>query len=185
MTMPSLIQNNRKAEATSRLKKFVSVINQALIFAENDYGMRADWEIGEMNSQESSYNFLFKYIKPYIKSFEIEKSYFNSIPTATLKFVDGSLMYIKIGACYDIYYDINGERRPNEKGRDIFVFILCKNKGCRLNSDQVTGYWCSADEDRPSDKARLNTLCKNNPTGCTMLLEDNQWEFPKDYPIKL
>ena len=185
MTMPSLISNHKKSETSARLKKFVSSVNQALIFAEQENGMREDWEIGEMNSQESSYNFLAKYIKPYVKSYDIEKTNFQGKIGAKLTFLDGSQMFIKIGNCYDIYYDINGDKLPNTVGRDIFAFILCRKKDCRLSTNQVTGFWCSATEDRPRDKARQYELCKSNGNSCTMILEDNQWEIPDDYPIRL
>lgn len=185
MTMPSLIMHHKKVETSARLKKFVSMINQALIFAENDKGMREDWNIGPSNSYQGSYNFLNDYIKPYVKSYEIEDTTLFGNQGATLTFIDGSQMFIKIGACYDIYYDVNGKKLPNQKGRDIFAFILCKNKDCRLSTNQVTGFWCSATEDRPTNRTRLYNLCKNNGGNCTMLLEDNQWEIPDDYPIKL
>lgn len=185
MTMPSLIMHHKKVETSARLKKFISSINQALLFAENEKGMREDWEIGEINSHESSYNFLNNYIKPYVKSHDIEKNSLYGLTGATLTFLDGSQMFIKIGSCYDIYYDVNGRKLPNQKGRDIFPFILCKNKGCKLSTNQVTGFWCSADEDRPTDKERLYNLCKSNLQNCTMILEDNQWEIPDDYPVKL
>ncbi len=124
MTMPALIQDTKKQQASSRLKKFISVINQALISAELDY----DRSIGEMDSSDASYDFLSTYIKPYVKSFEIEKRQLLNKNMATLRFTDGSQMSIKIGTCYDIYYDINGEKFPNELGRDIYAFILCRKK---------------------------------------------------------
>ena len=40
LTLPNVIQNTKKNEATAKLKKFISVINQALIRAELDYGNR-------------------------------------------------------------------------------------------------------------------------------------------------
>lgn len=185
MTMPSLIMHHKKVETSARLKKFVSMINQALIFAENDKGMREDWNIGPSNSYQGSYNFLNGYIKPYIKSYDIEESTLFGKQGASLTFIDGSQMFVNIGTCYDIFYDVNGKKLPNQKGRDIFSFILCRRKECSLSTNQVTGFWCSATEDRPTDRTRLYNLCKNNGTNCTMLLEDNHWEIPDDYPIKL
>ena len=68
MTMPSLMQNYKRQQATARIKKFVSVINQALISAENDLGPREDWVIeGDASTEGNSdyaYNFLNTYIKP-------------------------------------------------------------------------------------------------------------------------
>ena len=187
MTMPSLMQNYKRQQATARIKKFVSVINQALISAENDLGPREDWVIGEMDNSDSAYNFLNTYIKPYIKSADIEKRTLFGRNMATLRFVDGSQMSIKIGACYDIYYDINGEKGPNEKGKDIFVFILCKNGGCNSNSNQVRGMYCQPNGEPFPTHEQLIDNCKDRNRGsyCTILLEQNGYEFPKDYPLGL
>ena len=189
MTMPSLMQNYKRQQATARIKKFVSVINQALISAENDLGPREDWVIGEMGNSDSAYNFLNTYIKPYIKSADIEKRTLFGMNMATLRFVDGSQMSIKIGACYDIWYDINGEKGPNEKGKDIFVFILCKNGGCNFNSNQVRGFYCASTGEQFPTHEQLIDNCKNYRTDggqyCTILLEQNGYEFPKDYPLGL
>ena len=193
MTMPSLMQNYKRQQATARIKKFVSVINQALISAENDLGPREDWVIeGDASPEGNSdyaYNFLNTYIKPYIKSDDIEKRRLFGMNMATLRFVDGSQMSVKVGACYDIYYDINGEKGPNEKGKDIFVFILCKNGGCNFNSNQVRGYYCAPTGYPFPTHGQLIDNCKNYRTNggvfCTILLEQNGYEFPKDYPLGL
>ena len=189
MTMPTLMQNYKRQQATARIKKFVSVINQALISAENDLGPREDWVIGEMDNSDSAYNFLNTYIKPYIKSADIEKRTLFGRNMATLRFVDGSQMSVKVGACYDIWYDINGEKGPNEKGKDIFVFILCKNGGCNFNSNQVRGFYCAPTGEQFPTHEQLIDNCKNYRTDggnwCTILLEQNGYEFPKDYPLGL
>ena len=191
MTMPSLMQNYKRQQATARIKKFVSVINQALISAENDLGPREDWVIeGDASTEGNSdyaYNFLNTYIKPYIKSDDIEKRRLFGMNMATLRFVDGSQMSVKVGACYDIFYDINGEKGPNEKGRDIFVFILCKNGGCNFNSNQVRGYYCAPTGYPFPTHEQLIDNCKDRNRGsyCTILLEQNGYEFPKDYPLGL
>ena len=191
MTMPSLMQNYKRQQATARIKKFVSVINQALISAENDLGPREDWVIeGDASTEGNSdyaYNFLNTYIKPYIKSDDIEKRRLFGMNMATLRFVDGSQMSVKVGACYDIFYDINGEKGPNEKGRDIFVFILCKNGGCNSNSNQVRGMYCQPNGEPFPTHEQLIDNCKDRNRGsyCTILLEQNGYEFPKDYPLGL
>ena len=43
MTMPSLIQSYKKQEATARLKKFSSIMSQAVIMSEMENGEMADW----------------------------------------------------------------------------------------------------------------------------------------------
>ena len=187
--MPTLIQNYKKQQATARIKKFVSITNQALITAENDLGPREDWVIeggsAEGNS-DASFNFLNTYIKPYIKSAEIEKRQLLNMSMATLRFVDGSQMSVKIGACYDIYYDINGENKPNKLGKDIFAFILCKNKNCNVDSNQLRAFYCETDGSEFPSRESIIWDCKSSSgTWCTLLLEQNSYEFPKDYPLKL
>ena len=190
LTMPALIQNYKKKQATARIKKFVSITNQALITAENDLGPREDWVIeggsAEGNS-DASFNFLNTYIKPYIKSAEIEKRQLLNMSMATLRFVDGSQMSVKIGVCYDIYYDINGENKPNKLGKDIFAFILCKNKNCNVDSNQLRAFYCDTDGSEFPSRESIIRDCKSSSgtTWCTLLLEQNSYEFPKDYPLKL
>ena len=188
LTIPAVIQNTKKQEASSRLKKFISAINQTLIYAEADYGPREGWSIGEMESSDSAFDFLNTYIKPYVKSFEIEKRQLLNKNMATLRFVDGSQMSVKIGFCHDIYYDINGEKNPNELGRDIYAFILCKNGGCNNKSKQVRAYYCMPDGTEYQTREDFLKQCSkggDNAHSCTMLLEENQYEFPKDYPKRL
>ena len=190
LTMPALIQNYKKQQATARIKKFVSITNQALITAENDLGPREDWVIeggsAEGNS-DASFNFLNTYIKPYIKSAEIEKRQLLNMSMATLRFVDGSQMSVKIGVCYDIYYDINGENKPNKLGKDIFAFILCKDKNCNVDSNQLRAFYCETDGSEFPSRESIIRDCKasSGTTWCTLLLEQNSYEFPKDYPLKL
>ena len=186
ITLPTLIQNYKRQQASARIKKFISVINQALIYAENDHGPREEWEHGELNNSDDAYSFLETYIKPYIKEVNIEKRELLGSNMATIRFIDGSQMSIKIGACYDIYYDINGEKAPNKQGRDIFVFILCKEIGlCYVNSNQVRPFFCEGEGTPYPDHTKALRNCQQSGLYCTILLEENGYEFPKDYPIRL
>jgi len=186
MTIPVIVQHHKKSVASSRIKKFVSVVNQALIYAESDYGPREGWTIGEGNNSDSAYDFLNTYIKPYVKSFDIEKRTLFGMNMATLRFADGSQMSVKVGSCYDIYFDINGEKLPNEKGRDIYMFILCRENGrCSLSSNKLQAYFCQPSSGPKPTHEQFITGCHNGGIYCTKLLEENQYEFPKDYPKRL
>ena len=44
LTLPALIQNHKKSETTARLKKFSSIMAQAVLMSENDNGPVEDWE---------------------------------------------------------------------------------------------------------------------------------------------
>ena len=43
ITIPTLIQNFKKQETSARLKKFYSMMSQALIMSQEDNGMIEDW----------------------------------------------------------------------------------------------------------------------------------------------
>lgn len=81
----------------------------------------------------------------------------------------------KIGTCYDIYYDINGEKAPNELGRDIYAFILCRKSGtCNVNSNQVRPYYCVQNGTKYPTHEEIMNSCKREGTACTILLQENQ-----------
>lgn len=188
MTLPALVQKQQKQEASSRLRKFVSTFSQAILFAENKYGPHADWKIGDENSYNSALDFLNTYIAPFTKYIDIEKADtpYNNSPAAKMRFLDGSIVTVKIGACYDIYYDYNGEKNPNELGKDIFLFILCNTKERCSIKPVFRSFFCSTKEnyerDYPKTREEMLTLCKQTPRSCTILLENDNWEFKKDYP---
>ena len=187
LTLPAIVQKQQKQEASSRLKKFVSTFSQAILFAESDYGPHAGWEMGEMSTYDSGLYFMNKYIKPYVKYIDIDKTKtVNNMFGAKMRFLDGSEVSVAIGACYDIIYDYNGEKKPNEAGKDIFRFLLCNSeKSCSIKPIFRSAY-CQTkeiyDRDYPRTRDKMLELCKNRPDNCSILLENDNWEFKKDYP---
>lgn len=187
LTLPALIQKQQKQEASSRLKKFVSTFSQAILFAENEYGPHAGWEIGEMNNYDSALNFMNKYIKPYVKYIDIEKADMEiNMRGAKMRFLDGSVVSVAIGACYDIVYDYNGDKKPNELGKDIFRFLLCNSEAACSIKPIFRSFYCHTkevyDKNYPKNRQEMITQCKLNSSYCTILLENDNWEFKKDYP---
>lgn len=189
MTMPALIQKQQRKEASSRLKKFVSTFSQALLFAENEHGPKSGWQIGEHNSTQSSMDFLNVYIKPYVKYIDIVASKspdFNQ-NSATMQFLDGSTITVKVGNCYDIYYDYNGEKKPNELGKDIFKFILCKSEhSCYGIKPVLRSFYCETqqvyEQSYPKTREEMIEACKQRASHCTILVENDNWEIKEDYP---
>lgn len=66
-----------------------------------------------------------KYLAPYINYTKIDlaKSITNTTYGEWIKvyYSDGCTSEIKIGVCYDFYFDVNGYRKPNKFGYDQFV----------------------------------------------------------------
>ena len=69
MTMPTLIQKHKEQETVAKVKKFYSVISQAIMLARVEHGDVDTWDFGggdgSVNTQSSS-NFA-NYIKPHLQ----------------------------------------------------------------------------------------------------------------------
>lgn len=208
LTMPSLIQHHKKQEVSARLKKFYSTVNQAIMLSEIDNGSSSEW-VKEAMAKDEEGNFLpdenrmravtyfERYLAPYMKYIKIDDN------PQDLKNEDGRVSKIKIymndgtsfgfnnGMCADFTYDINGDRKPNYSGKDIFRFLLCpkkyKNSYLGSNSRSNFGPFCDANCDFSNNKKREKTLilCKKNGSYCARLLMIDGWEFKSDYPYKL
>ncbi len=213
MTMPTLMTNYRKKQISTRLKKFNSMMAQAVTLSEAHNGDSKDWEIskdylirndngeairdekGEVQyddnkGTEFTYPFILKYFAPYIKYTKIEKAlpverHGKTTKYTTIYFADGSVVNVKLGACIDWIYDINGTKAPNETGQDIFNFILCpwKSQSYFARPNKKWGPYYDSSNRKTRD-AILNK-CKSSGAYCTLLLEHDGWEFKNDYPYKL
>ncbi len=165
MTMPTLIQNYRKQEYVTALKKSYTVISQALKVAMAKDGVDNLDEtalIQSINGENSAiagqekfteqlkkvFNILkteddvevsFKYLSGVNNTIESRKYY-----KAVLN--DGTIMYLHLfkeakksefdqnvirqagGKMFNlsgyIFVDINGNRKPNQIGRDVFIFHI-------------------------------------------------------------
>ncbi|MBP3925494.1 type II secretion system protein [bacterium] len=205
MTMPALVQHYKKVEYSSRLKKFYSVMNQAILASELDNGPAGDWQkvggiSGDIKNEEDEYdyeanssvtqNYINTYLKPYIKitDFKILKKGDpgSTMGQAVMTFADGSYVIVHNGNCVDFSYDVNGPKLPNERGRDIFHFYLCSNQKCVVNP-WLAGYCGKFIPIGSAVGARTTELenCKSSPDSCVRLLYIDNFEFKDDYPIKL
>ena len=194
MTMPALIGSYRKKVLEVRLKETYSIMNQALRFAEVDYGDMTDWDYPiyiHESGDSSAYDWFQKYLKPYLKSDTLYQTYhlyqvWNS--GFAVEFINGTglscgintggyfacLFYPKAGAMKNVK-DYTDEARKLVPGKDYFVFVIQhasqNNKGFQpFPSDscyQTTGF---------------NWL---NSAGCAKLIIENNWEIPSDYPVKI
>lgn len=174
MTLPAAIARYKKLEATARLKKFNSTMQQALLSSTTENGDVNTWDMSLAPE-----DFLRTYFGPYLKTAKIDST--NNGTYGRIYFFDGTTLIVHKGRCMDMHFDINGDREPNEVGYDRFVFLAC---------DKTITEWCSTkgwctyykpafDQSR---KARLS-YCKNtNASYCSALLEYDNWEFKEDYP---
>lgn len=198
MTLPALIQKYQKQETSARLKKFYTTMNQAIMMSEIDNGDMRYWDFdttgysvdGQKDHarvSELCENFFNRYLKKYLKYYSYEKGLNTSdendatvFTTNRIIFYDGSIAYLNAGRCYDLLFDTNGDRKPNQNGRDRFTLYLCpygqKNK---LNpNEKVT----TASNGERNNRNVAYNHCKNNAYHCARLLQIDNWEFKSDYP---
>ncbi|MBP3924237.1 type II secretion system protein [bacterium] len=207
MTLPALIQHYKKVEYSSRLKKFYSSMNQAIRLSEVTNGLPSEWNKAPMlkdddgnddldASGEFTYNFFIKYLAPYIKYIKIEqgKNQEGTLDNNDLKIksstkvylADGTTVLLWNGICIDFFVDVNGDKKPNQFGRDLHNFLLCFNESSNMNyCGNKDRFFCSFGSETSVSREHLLNDCKANSYHCSGLLMRDGWEFKKDYPYKL
>ena len=211
MTLPALMANGRKQETVARLKKFNSMMLQAILLSENDNGPYEYWnkeamatsdesEAGdgydtEKGSEQAS-RFFNTYFAPYIKYLRLEKTDKCSTGLRII-FNDGSHACLKNGGCIDFIFDVNGDRKPNKNGYDIFYYVFCPAKNSASShimyktKRQFIPYYSNATEENWNNRDYLLNTCKSkgseigNSGACARLIEFDGWEIKDDYPFKI
>ena len=211
MTLPALMANGRKQETVARLKKFNSMMLQAILLSENDNGPYEYWNKEAMatsdeseqgdgydieKGSEQASRFFNTYFAPYIKYLRLEKTdKCNS--GLKLTFNDGSHACLKNGGCMDFIYDVNGDRKPNKYGYDTFYYVFCPTKNSASShimhktKRPFIPYYGSATEENWNNREYLLNTCKQkgseigNSGVCARLIEFDGWEIRDDYPFKI
>ncbi len=200
ITIPTIVNKYKTTVASTRLKKFYSMMSQAIQLSEIDNGEITTWTKSEgdiknedeeydyaANSDEC-YNFFVKYIAPYIKYTDIKKTPEKESPVSemTVKLTDGSTIETHNGQCFDLTYDINGEKLPNKDAQDKYTFLICPIKQYAINN--LGGKHFGAmyhNSHAATNRDMALTLCTQYPRYCGALLQFDNWEFKNDYPYKL
>lgn len=195
ITIPSVINKYKTHVASVRLKKFYSMMSQAIQMSEIDNGEVKNWDksVGDIKDEEGEfdytanseacYKFFSTYIAPYIKYNDVKKFDGNTYLELEIKLADGSQFSMHNGNCVDILYDVNGEQYPNKGGYDQFKFSM------RCADTSITGgkYFAAIyyKHNFARDRDAALTLCQNDNNSCSALLQFDNWEFKSDYPYKL
>ncbi len=188
MTLPSLIQHYKKQVIETRLKKFYSTINQAIIRSEIDNDSRENWNFND----EDKIGWVNKYIVPYIKTIKVET---DTGKKPVIYFADGSVLlntstinlsdwlFFPNGSKYNknLYY-------TRADGKDSFMFFFNPTRygtnGCQYTTKYFEPYkfgWKGTREDLFTGAYGCNTEYHGY---CTALIQQNNWKIPDDYPIK-
>lgn len=208
MTMPVLIQKHNRRVVETRLKKFYSSINQAILMAENDFGDKRDWyqdlknseidgegnPIEGTNEAEKWFN---KYIAPYMVIIKKETL---SDGAFLVYFPDGSALRPATDFTRDWYFYPSNPKKcmdmygvgysPEGLGVCLFAFNFYPisdshtwkyhyNKG-------MEPYKCSWTGDKNQLYKGSSYSCDTGSgLYCTAIIQLNNWTIPDDYPRRI
>ena len=190
MTMPVLVSNYKKHEVVTKLKKFHSVMNQALKMSEIDNAEFANWDASELKGWdgETLYTWYNKYFAPYFTSKEIEK-----LPNGILvKLTDGSefVMYNSDNYIKNLHivYCIN------HKACKEFIDIYGANLIGRVLDGKTTFFFAPRQQGIITYHSGYNReelmnggtsgCAKSQKLHCAALIEADGWQIKEDYPVR-
>lgn len=179
--MPQLMANHRKRIVETRMEHFYSLMNQAVLMSENDYGMFDDWtfppDAYNADEMETYYN---KYFRPYVKTIRTEKK--NGMLYVYL--ADSSMFKVfnhnPSSKLLHLYFYPMGRERNNVMGQDNFTFLIWTgNKG-----NKVEPYKFGWGGTREQLLSTGTYACKNHSHYCAALIQYDNWKIPDDYPFR-
>ena len=188
LTLPSFIYNHRKQVVESRLKKFYTTFNQAIILSENDNGEITTWEDLDLSTLTGAEEWFNRYLAKYLNTISVVRNKYDYIVWA--KFSDGSAFGMRFSApdivtSFDVYFypyakDIdlcvnNSGDQAKCTGTKYFTFHFSKSG--------LTPYGGFS-----NNRQALLNACGNENTGyrnfCTALIIHDGWKINKDYPLR-
>ena len=212
ITMPALIQNYTHSVAETRLKKFYSDMNQAILQSIVDNGEVESWsyfnnditddEGNKVNQSDKNDESFQKYLAPYLKithKKDAEDADRNKIILYFL--ADGSAFYFAQHENRDIYFiPKNPEKcikKENSIGACRFIFEFYPISDApswkylyKKGMEPCLYDWDGDEDTLYNDTTRgcnPNTGTNNENGGayCTAIIQRNGWKIPKNYPRRI
>ena len=189
LAIPTLLENHRKQVVTSRLQKFYTTFNQAVLLAENKYGEIEYWDNADLFTPSGSGDWFNKYLAEFFTSKDMEVLEENNY-TTWIKLADGSAFGMRFGlqtteTNFDMYFFPNAsdihkcmvntaEYHGSCCGRKYFTFRFTPKKGL-----QPYGYELGLSRTQLIDK------CRDNANMCTTIIMMDGWKISNDYPKRI
>ena len=212
MTIPVLSQKYNHSVAETRLKKFYSIMNQAILQSVADNGDVETWSYfnndiidedgNRVNQADKNDESFQKYLAPYLKITHKKESKDADGNKIILYFlVDGSAFYFAQHENRDIYFiPKNPEKciqKQNSIGTCRFIFEFYPiNEATywkylyKKGMEPCLYNWNGDENKLYTDSTRgcnQNTGSHNEDGGayCTAIIQRNGWKVPKNYPRKI
>lgn len=203
ITLPTIIGKYQKMQTAVAVKKVYTEMNQAIKRAEVDYGELKNWDINPNSKTTYEINLAFgnKYLEPYFKNLKALKEGNNNdlwdnngVSTTGANFITNNGTIISLSVHSNKIYaliDINGYKKPNKLGNDIFYFNTLTGKfmpsGWKKNltrEEILQGYTADDGKTFSCKKSKINVDddYTDYRHACTALLMIDGWEFKDDYP---
>ncbi len=203
-TLPALISKHQKNVTVNKLKKSYTTISNMFLMAQKDYGDSSSWSFsfGELSDYNNSLKtFVEKYMLPYLNV--IDNCGILCSKTPTYKFLnntnaglrtyysiylkDGSIIYVAMDNdtinvhSIIMYVDINGQKKPNIIGKDVFAYYL---NASNINKSNFWGFWGGASTPTRNGLLTNSRGCNKNGSGqyCGALIQVDGWQIKDDYP---
>jgi prepilin-type N-terminal cleavage/methylation domain-containing protein len=181
MTIPTLHYEKTRKENSTKLKKFYSRIENAILEMEVEKGSFR--EMSKPESYAAAFQWYMDNLDPYIGHKYVKTA------SRTVYYDDGSkLDTFYPGGCLDVIYDLNGDKKPNIEGYDRHRFLFCFTDANRIswfnNKDIFFGTYGGGINSKTTTRATMLNKCKSSRPYCTRLIQNDQWEFKDDYPYK-
>ena len=205
MTMPSLITNYRKKQTVVQLKKVYSELSQAAQMSVIQNGDMRDWNYA-LTGEEFFNTYLGNFVKMSSQSVEdakkagvvYKRASGEEEVTFTNLYDSGKIFTLASGSQIimdtlssltttrqTILVDLNGFKKPNKLGIDVFAFSVTHNGVQTYKWDD--GETVDVTRDRETlhnGPSKHNYQCNNSGRGfwCAAMIEKDGWEINKDYP---
>ena len=215
MTLPALIHKYDITATETRLKKFYSTFNQALLLSSLKNGPYESWQYwndditdeegNKVNQQEANKNSFDLYLAPYFKIYKVEKLKYSAGSFAGEEFymyylADGSAFAFVRHENRDLtFYPRNPEKclRMEEQGQSVsgvcafrFAFYpLYKTAAWKYHYkkglEPQLYNWDGNTESLYNDAERGCAVIESSGSYCTAIIQRNGWKVPKDYPRRI
>ena len=182
ITIPVISMDSQKKKTVVQLRKAYSVIYNAYNLSVSENGPIQTWEFGKNTYDwNSSRKFLEKYFIPYLV---VSKDFNYKVGAAApdqFVILDGTVVDADVRQnTADIIIDLNGDRKPNRRGRDIFVIRL--SSAANYKDFGFAGAVYKRNGIIKNNHGCSHTAAGSRYTYCGALIQSDNWQIKDDYP---
>jgi len=185
ITIPGLITKYRRVTAETKLKKFYTIMNQAVRLSIADNGEFIFADVSDVTDKQNAQKiteWYGKYILPYLAgvktSFPGGDTYIKVLLNDGTGFVS-YMQYENGGTRLWVFYCLDGMDKSctieSYDGRRTFLFSF------NIQQNQFETAWFSEKDLNILKDSCYNTE-KHSRHGCSQLIKLNSWKIPDDYP---